>query len=128
VQGLYGAMFAVAANSASVVASSIGAVIEAGLAVVPPGSRYAAAMRRGVKLGGGDLDDEAAVAALHAEYGHLRRVQAINHSALPARWIDPLHDSLATSIPGFAGARSSDLAARTLAISTAAVPTEAVAG
>jgi hypothetical protein len=56
VQGLYGAMFAAAASSASVVASSIGSVIEAGLAVVPPGSRYAHAMRRGVKLGGGDLD------------------------------------------------------------------------
>jgi hypothetical protein len=71
-------MFAAAASSASVTASSLGAVIDAVLAVAPPGSRYAAAMRRGVKLGGGDLDG--------------------------------------------------DLGARTLAISTAAVPTESVAG
>jgi hypothetical protein len=75
-------MFAAAASSASVTASSLGAVIDAVLAVAPPGSRYAAAMRRGVKLGGGDLD----------------------------------------------GDLDGDLGARTLAISTAAVPTEAVAG
>ena len=91
-QGLYGAKFASAASSASTVAPSIGAVIEAGLAVVPAGSRYAAAMRRGVELGGGDLDGEAAVDVLHAEFGH------------PTHWV------------------------RAINISTAAVPTEAVAG
>jgi hypothetical protein len=90
-QGVYGAMFASAASSASVVAPSIGAVIEAGLAVVPAGSRYAAAMRRGVELGGGDLNGEAAVDVVHAEFGHLQWVHAID-------------------------------------ISTAAVPTEAMAG
>jgi ADP-ribosylglycohydrolase len=160
--GLYGAMFAAAACSAAVVASSVAEVIEASLSVVPAGSRYAAAVRRGVELGVGDLDDEAAVDAVHADFGHLHWVHAVNNSALlafaltrgagdfertitlavsggwdtdsvgatagsiagaltgasalPARWIDPLHDSLATSIPGFAGARFSDLAARTLAV------------
>lgn len=163
--GVYGAMFAAAACSAAVVAdgvaaSRITAAIEAGLSVVPTGSRYAAAIRRGVELGGSDLDDEAAVDALHAEFGHLHWVHVLGNSAvlafaltrgagdfertitlavsggwdtdsvgatagsiagavtgaraLPARWIDPLHDTLATSVPGFSGVRFSDLAARTL--------------
>ncbi|WP_431277752.1 ADP-ribosylglycohydrolase family protein [Leifsonia poae] len=161
--GLYGAMFAAAACSAAVVASTVEEVIEAGLSAVPAGSRYAAAVRRGAELGASDLDDEAAVDALHAEFGHLHWVHAVNNSALlafaltrgdgdfertitlavsggwdtdsvgatagsiagaltgaaalPARWIDPLHDSLATSIPGFDGARFSELAERTLAVS-----------
>jgi hypothetical protein len=80
VQGPYGAMFAAAVSSASVTASSLGAVIEAGRAVAPAGSRYAAAMRRGVELGGGDLDGEAAVDARHAEFGHLHGVHTINIS------------------------------------------------
>lgn len=163
--GVYGAMFAAAACAAAVVAdgvaaSRITAAIEAGLSVVPAGSRYAAAIRRGVELGGSDLDDEAAVDALHAEFGHLHWVHVLGNSAvlafaltrgagefertitlavsggwdtdsvgatagsiagavtgaraLPARWIDPLHDTLATSVPGFSGVRFSDLAARTL--------------
>ncbi|MET0725892.1 MAG: ADP-ribosylglycohydrolase family protein, partial [Leifsonia sp.] len=37
-------------------------------------------------------------------------------AALPPRWIDPLRDSLATSVPGFDHARFSELAARTLAV------------
>jgi hypothetical protein len=37
-------------------------------------------MRRGVELGGGDLDGEAAVDVVHAEFGHLHRVHAIDSS------------------------------------------------
>jgi hypothetical protein len=57
-------MFAAAASSASVTASSLDAVIGAVLAVAPAGSRYAAAMRRGVKLGSGDLDGDLAARTL----------------------------------------------------------------
>jgi ADP-ribosylglycohydrolase len=169
--GLYGAMFAAAACSAAVVASTVAEVLDAGLSVVPAGSRYAAAVRRGMELGGSDLDDVAAVDALHAEFGNLHWVHALNNSALlafaltrgggdfersitlavsggwdtdsvgatvgsitgaltgaeglPARWIEPLHDSLATSVPGFDGATFSELAARTLAV--AGTPTAAAA-
>jgi ADP-ribosylglycohydrolase len=161
--GLYGAMFAAAACAAAVVVTTIDEVIDAGLSVIPAGSRYAAAVRRGVEIGGSDLGDEAAVDALHAEFGHLHWVHVLNNTALlafaltrgagdfertitlavsggwdtdsvgatagsiagaltgaaalPDRWIQPLHNSLSTSIPGFDGVRFTDLAARTLAVS-----------
>lgn len=160
--GLYGAMFVAAACSAAVTSHSITEVIEAGLSVVPAKSRYAAAIRRGVELGAGPAANEQAVDILHAEFGHLHWVHALNNSALlafaltrgdgdfertitvavsggwdtdsvgatagsiagalmgakglPARWIDPLNNSLATSIPGFADIHFTDLAERTLAL------------
>jgi ADP-ribosylglycohydrolase len=161
--GLYGALFAAAAASSAVVSDSVGDVIQAGLSVVPPQSRYAAAIRRGIEIGAGGLDDDAAIDLLHAEFGQLHWVHVLNNSALlafalargagdfertitlavsggwdtdsvgatagsitgaltgasalPARWIDPLRDRLATSVPGFDGTRFSDLALRTLAVS-----------
>jgi ADP-ribosylglycohydrolase len=160
--GLYGAMFAAAACSAAVVAGSVDDVIDAGLSVVPAGSRYAAAVHRGIRLAESDLDDETIVDTLHAEFGNLHWVHVLNNTALlayaltrgdgdfertitlavsggwdtdsvgatagsisgaltgardlPERWIGPLHDRLATSVPGFDGARFSDLATRTLAV------------
>jgi ADP-ribosylglycohydrolase len=80
--GLYGAMFVAAASSAALVASSIDECIEAGLSVVPAGSRYATAVRRGVELGRGGLDAEAAIDALYAEFGHLHWVHVLNNAAL----------------------------------------------
>jgi ADP-ribosylglycohydrolase len=160
--GLYGAMFTAGACAAAVAGATVQEAVEAGLAVVPAGSRYAAAIRRGVQLGGADLSDEAAVDALHGEFGHLHWVHAVNNSALlafaltrgngdfertitlavsggwdtdsvgatagsiagavtgaaglPAQWIDPLDNRLATSVPGFSGVKFSDLAARTLVV------------
>jgi ADP-ribosylglycohydrolase len=157
--GLYGALFVAAACSAAVVGASVTEVIEAGLSVVPVGSRYARAIRRGVELATSDLDFEAAIDAIYAEYGRLHWVHALNNSAvlafalvrsdgdfeasitlavaggwdtdsvgatvgsitgalrgaraLPPAWIDPLHNRLATSVPGFHGARFDELAART---------------
>lgn len=161
--GIYGAMFAAAASAAAVVGASVDTVLETGLAVVPARSRYAAAVRRGIDLGRGGLDDEAAVDALHEEYGHLHWVHVLNNAALlafalargegdfartitlavsggwdtdsvgatagaltgamtgakqlPGKWIDPLDDRLATSVPGFDGARFSALAKRTTEVS-----------
>jgi ADP-ribosylglycohydrolase len=157
--GVYGAMFAAAASAAAVTGASVEAVLETGLAVVPRRSRYAAAVRRGIELGRGGLDDEAAVDALHEEYGHLHWVHVLNNAALlafalargagdfertitlavsggwdtdsvgatagaitgaltgaehlPPKWIDPLDDRLASSVPGFAGTRFTELAIRT---------------
>jgi ADP-ribosylglycohydrolase len=161
--GVYGAMFAAAASAAAVTGASVDAVIEAGLSVVPPNSRYATAIRVGTGLAEGPLDDESAVDALHAQYGHLHWVHVLPNAALlafalargggdfhrtvtlavsggwdtdsvgatagaltgaltgaktlPPKWIEPLDDRYATSVPGFAGARFSALAARTLEVS-----------
>ena len=48
--------------------------VAAGLSVIPPQSRYAAAVRRGVGLGDSGLDDEAAIDELYDEFGHLHWV------------------------------------------------------
>ncbi|MCC3763405.1 ADP-ribosylglycohydrolase family protein [Glycomyces sp. TRM65418] len=161
--GIYGAMFVAAASAAAVTGAPIDTVLATGLAVVPPRSRYAAAVRRGIELGRGDLHDDAAVDALHAEYGHLHWVHVLPNAALlafaltrgagdfhrtitlavsggwdtdsvgatagavtgaltgaealPHEWIGPLDDRLATSVPGFAGARFTALAIRTVEVS-----------
>ncbi len=159
--GLYGAMFVAGATAAAVVAPTVGECIDAGLSVIPPQSRYAAAVRRGVALAGSDLDDEAAIDVLYADFGHLHWVHALNNaalvtfaltrsggdfdsaittcvaggwdtdsngatvgsicgglagaSALPAEWIDPLQNRLATTIAGFDGIGFDELARRTVA-------------
>jgi len=159
--GLYGAMFVAAATSAAVTAASVDECVSIGLSVVPPQSRYAQAVRRGVELGRSDLDHDAAVDELYAEYGHLHWVHVLNNSALmafaltrsggdfataigtcvaggwdtdsngatvgsicggltgaaalPAAWIDPLRNRLATTIAGFDGIGFDELARRTVA-------------
>ncbi|MET0933060.1 MAG: ADP-ribosylglycohydrolase family protein [Mycetocola sp.] len=82
--GLYGALFAAAASSAAVVASTVDEVLAAGLSVVPVDSRYAAAIRRGAELGRSDLDLDDALDAIYADFGHLHWVHALNNSALLA--------------------------------------------
>jgi ADP-ribosylglycohydrolase len=82
--GLYGAMFVAAAASVATVAGSVDECLEAGLAVIPSGSRYAAAIRRGVQLGRGGGDAEAAVDVLYEEFGHLHWVHVLNNAALLA--------------------------------------------
>jgi ADP-ribosylglycohydrolase len=160
--GVYGAMFVAAACAESLVASDIDEVLEAGLSVVPVGSRYAGAVRRGAELGASGLPLERALDELEADYGSLHWVHVLNNgallalalargrgqfeptittavtggwdtdsvgatagsitgaltgfSALPARWISPLKNRLATSIPGFDGIGFDELARRTLAL------------
>jgi ADP-ribosylglycohydrolase len=82
--GLYGAMFVAAASSAAVTAATIEDCVAAGLSVIPPRSRYASAVRRGVELAGSALDGETAVDTLYAEFGHLHWVHSLNNSALVA--------------------------------------------
>ena len=159
--GVYGAMFVAAASAAAVVARSIGECIDAGLSVVPPASRYAAAIRRGVELGSGPLDAEAALDELYRDFGLLHWVHALDNAALaafaltrshgdfvtaittavsggwdtdstgatvgaltgalagaaalPADWIDPLQNRLASSMPGWDGVSFDELARRTAA-------------
>lgn len=80
--GVYGAMFVAAACSAAVVASDVDAVLAAGLAVVPPRSLLAAAVRRGIELA--PLPREDAFDLLHKEFGDLHWVHAVNNAAAVA--------------------------------------------
>ena len=57
-----------------------------------------AAVRRGVELGRGDLDDEAAIDALYAEFGHLHWVHSLNNSALVAFALTRSGGDFATAI------------------------------
>jgi ADP-ribosylglycohydrolase len=171
-------MFVAAACAAAVVADTVDDVVEAGLSVLPPDSRYAEAIRRGVELGrsgvgvvGVDADagDELAGAeletgfdAIDADYGQLHWVHVLGNAclvtyalirsqgdfvdaicsvvmggrdtdsngatvgsicgaltgaaALPAEWITPLRNRLASSIPGFDGIGFDTLTDRTLGV------------
>lgn len=85
--GVYGAMFVAAACSAAVIGdgpADIDAAVAAGLSVVPPDSRYAAAIRLGVELGrsGGPL--EAGFDAIDADYGDLHWVHVLGNACLVA--------------------------------------------
>lgn len=160
--GRYGAMFVAAASAIAVTGTAAMAdCVEAGLAVIPPASRYAAAIGHGVALARSRTDEDTAIDALHQEFGHLHWVHAINNSALlafaltrsdgdftravtmvvaggwdtdsngatagalcgalagatalPAAWIEPLHNRLASSVRGFDGIAFDELARRTAA-------------
>jgi ADP-ribosylglycohydrolase len=77
--GVYGAMFAAAACSASVVAGSVREVVEAGLSVVPPDSRFTEAITMGWELGA--LPTEQALDRIYARYGDLHWVHVLNNAA-----------------------------------------------
>lgn len=77
--GLYGAMFAAAACSAAVVADSVADVLDAGLSVVPPDSRFTRAITFGSELRGSPTED--ALDRIHAQYGHLHWVHVLNNAA-----------------------------------------------
>ncbi len=80
--GIYSAMFVAAACSAAVVAPDVNTALAAGLAVVPPRSRLAAAVQRGIELA--PLPQEDAFDQLHKEFGDLHWVHAVNNAAAVA--------------------------------------------
>ncbi|MGI5487174.1 ADP-ribosylglycohydrolase family protein [Microtetraspora malaysiensis] len=82
--GLYGAMFTAAMCARSLDASSVTEVVEAGLSVIPAGSRLAAAVRDAVDVAGAEPDFERVVDHLHARHGRLHWVHTINNAALIA--------------------------------------------
>lgn len=85
--GLYGAMFIAAACSTAVVATGedrIDRVLDAGLSVIPPASRFAEAVAFGRELGASALDDETAIDRIHDRYGRLHWVHSLNNSCLLA--------------------------------------------
>jgi len=160
--GVFGAMFAAAACAVAVVADDVETVLDVALAVVPPNSRYAEAIRFGRELGASGLDAEMAVDELVDRFAGMHWVHVLNNSALlafaltrgrgdfgatittavaggwdtdsvgatagsivgalvgadelPAEWIDPLRNRLASSVPGFDGIGFDVLAERTTAL------------
>ena len=161
--GVHAALWVAALCSLAVVADDVDDVLDAAAQVLPPGSRYAGAVRLGTELGRRrDLGLEEALDELHRAYGHLHWVHAVNNgalsamalargrgelgpsiaaavsggwdtdsvgatvgsvcgaltgaAALPQRWIAPLDNRLASSLPGCDGVTFSALARRTLAV------------
>ncbi|MEU0513835.1 MULTISPECIES: ADP-ribosylglycohydrolase family protein [Amycolatopsis] len=80
--GIYGAMWAAALASASMVCGTADEVLDAAEAVIPPDSRLAQAVRFGRSLAG--LGVDAGLDRLHAEYGHLHWVHVLNNAAVIA--------------------------------------------
>ncbi len=82
--GVYGAMFVAALCSQAVVSDDVDDVLEVALSVVPPGSRYAQAVRDGIKLGSSPRASEDCLDELYRDYGHLHWVHVLNNTALLA--------------------------------------------
>lgn len=80
--GLYGAMFVAAMMSAAVVDDDVATIIEAGLSVVPPDSRFASAVRLARDVASTEPDPERAVDRLYEAYGDLHWVHVLNNAAL----------------------------------------------
>ena len=80
--GVYAAMFMAAAHAASLTESSAGACADAGLSVVPAGSRLAEALRSARDLAG-ELEWESVVDEIYARHDY-HWVHAINNTALVA--------------------------------------------
>lgn len=82
--GVYAAMWMAAAHASSLVDSSSARAVDAGLAVIPAGSRLAEAIRAARELASSAAEWEAVVDELEAQYGHYHWVHAINNTALVA--------------------------------------------
>ncbi|MFE2148114.1 ADP-ribosylglycohydrolase family protein [Streptomyces sp. NPDC059456] len=83
--GLYAALFAAAALAeAAGGRADVHTALRAGLAVVPPRSRLAEAVRHAVETAGRYADFDRVVDHLHARYGHYHWVHAVPNTALVA--------------------------------------------
>jgi ADP-ribosylglycohydrolase len=81
--GVYGELFVAAACASALVATTVDEVLDAGLSVLPPTSRYAEAVRFARALPAEHHGDwEAVVDAIEARYGHLHWVHVLNNAAL----------------------------------------------
>ncbi|MFG2992959.1 ADP-ribosylglycohydrolase family protein [Streptomyces sp. NPDC048257] len=83
--GVYAALFVAAATAeAATGRADVHTALRAGLAVVPPRSRLAGAVRSGIRWAGQEADFDLVVDRLHARYGHYHWVHAVPNTALIA--------------------------------------------
>ena len=82
--GVYGARWVAAMSAAAFACSDVDTVVDVGLAVVPPESRLATAVRFGVRTARAGLPVDDALDRLQSEYGHLHWVHVLNNAALVA--------------------------------------------
>lgn len=80
--GLYGSMFVAAVSAAAVVTTEIDTVLDAGVSVLPPDSRYAEAVRLAREVAATESDPERAMDRLEVAYGDLHWVHVLNNAAL----------------------------------------------
>ncbi len=80
--GVFGEMFIAATIAAAFTTTRVRNAIEQGLAVVPPESRLAEAIRFALLLPQQTTDWERALDLLYARYGHLHWVHTVNNAAL----------------------------------------------
>lgn len=79
--GVYGALWAAALCSASLVCDDVDDVLDAAATVVPPGSRLVRAVRVGREAAARTDDVAAGLDALHAEYGRHHWVHVLPNAA-----------------------------------------------
>ncbi len=96
--GVYGAMFAAAMCAASLVATSVDEVLEAGRSVLPTGSRMARAVAVAVASARAESDFERVVDGLHERHGDLHWVHAVNNAALVAAALAHGNGDFTTSV------------------------------
>ncbi|WP_063760438.1 ADP-ribosylglycohydrolase family protein [Streptomyces sp. NRRL S-241] len=83
--GVYAALFVAAATATAATGrADVHTALRAGLAVVPPRSRLAEAVRCGIRTAGEEADFDRVVDRLHARYGHYHWVHAVPNTALIA--------------------------------------------
>ncbi|NEN07684.1 ADP-ribosylglycohydrolase family protein [Diaminobutyricibacter tongyongensis] len=82
--GIYGEMWAAALVAAAFTASSATEAVEQSIAVVPPQSRLAEALRHTLELKASGITWDAALAEIEAAYGHYSWVHTINNAAAVA--------------------------------------------
>ncbi|MFF7774150.1 ADP-ribosylglycohydrolase family protein [Streptomyces tanashiensis] len=83
--GVYGAMFVAGTLAAAATgAADVHQALAAGLGVIPPRSRLAAAVRLGITAAGATPDFDTVVDRLHAELGGYHWVHAVPNAALLA--------------------------------------------
>ncbi|MGW6982748.1 ADP-ribosylglycohydrolase family protein [Streptomyces sp. NPDC054932] len=83
--GVYAALFVAAATAeAATGRSDVHTALRTGLAVVPPRSRLAEAVRLGIRTARQERDFDLVVDRLHARYGHYHWVHAVPNTALIA--------------------------------------------
>nr|WP_242438758.1 ADP-ribosylglycohydrolase family protein [Streptomyces sp. CB00455] len=83
--GVYAALFIAAATAeAATGRADVHTALRAGLALVPPRSRLAEAVRFALRTAAGEADFDHVVDRLHARYGHYHWVHAVPNTALIA--------------------------------------------